>query len=83
MMTDINSKVTIEGACFAQQYILQRGMKKFGQHGADAASKELNQLHRRNCFTPIDMVTLTPEERRKSVDALMFLGQKCDKSIKG
>jgi hypothetical protein len=30
---------------FAQNYILQKGLKKFGDAGAAAASKELDQLH--------------------------------------
>jgi hypothetical protein len=83
VMSDINSKTTIEGASFAQQYIVQRGLKKFGQRGADAATKEMDQLHRRNCFSPIDVASLTTDERRKTVNALMFLGEKRDKSIKG
>jgi hypothetical protein len=82
-MSDINSQATIEGANFAQQYIVQRGLKKFGQSGAKAATKEMDQLHRRNCFTPIDVASMTQEERRKTVDALMFLTEKRDKSIKG
>jgi hypothetical protein len=83
VMTDINSRATIQGASFSQQYIVQRGLKKFGQRGAHAATKEMDQLHRRHCFTPIDVATMSDEERRKSVDALMFLGEKRDKSIKG
>jgi hypothetical protein len=43
----------------------------------------MDQLHRRNCFTPVDVALMTPEERRKSVDALMFLAEKRDKTIKG
>ena len=43
----------------------------------------MDQLHRRNCFTPIDVATMSKKERRKSVDALMFLGEKRDKTIKG
>jgi hypothetical protein len=42
----------------------------------------MDQLHRRNCFTPIDVEAMTSDKRRKSVDALMFLGEKRDKSIK-
>ena len=83
IMTDMNSKATIQGASFAQQYIVQRGLKKFGERGEAAATKEMDQLHQRNCFTPIDVATMSNEERRKSVDALMFLGEKRDKTIKG
>jgi hypothetical protein len=83
IMSDINSQTTIKGASFAQQYIIQCGLKKFRKLGANAATKEIDQLHRRNCFTPVDVALMTPEERRKSVDALMFLAEKRDKSIKG
>jgi hypothetical protein len=83
IMSDINSQTTIQGASFAQQYIIQRGLKKFGKLGIDAATKEMDQLHRRNCFTPIDVAKMTPLERQKSVDALMFLAEKRNKTIKG
>lgn len=82
-MSDINSKVTIQGASFAQSYIIQLGLKKFGQCRADAASKEINQLHQRNYFTPIDVASMTPEEQCKSMDVLMFLAEKRNKSITG
>ena len=45
-MTNINAKVTAQGATFSQQYILQKGLKKFEQRGTQAAFKELDQLHR-------------------------------------
>ena len=68
---------------FAQQYILKKGLEIFKEQGKAAALKELGQLHDRACFTPIDVSTLTPEERRKCVDALMFLSQKRDGTVKG
>jgi hypothetical protein len=83
VMSNINSRATSQGANFAQQYIVQQGVKESGQRGADAATKEMDQLHQRNCFTPIDVASMATEERRKSVDALMFLGKKRDKYIKG
>jgi hypothetical protein len=43
----------------------------------------MDHVHQRNYFTPVDVATMTPEERRKLVDVLMFLGEKRDKSIKG
>ena len=80
---DINSKVTVHGACFSQQYILQRGLHKFKEAGMEAAKKEVDQLHRRSCYTPLDVSELTPEEKNKAMMALMFLTEKRDKSIKG
>ena len=69
----INAKVAQHGASYAQQYMLPRGLKTWGEKGAQAAQKELDQLHRRNCFTPIDVKAMTPSERRKAQEALMFL----------
>ncbi len=83
LIEDLNNKVTINGASFAQQFLLNKGLKLFGQRGHDASLKEMDQLHRRNCFTPISIAELSPTERRKAQQALMFLGKKRDKSIKG
>ena len=76
LICDINSKTSRQGASFAQQFILQKGIKKFGHHGKAAARKEIDQLHRRTCFTPIDISTLTEEEKAKAMEALMFLTEK-------
>ena len=50
LMVDINTGVTTRGLdfvqVFAQQYILGKGLKKFGQRGEDATIKELEQLHK-------------------------------------
>jgi len=80
---EMREKVQEEGASFAQQYMLQRGLKEFGKSGADAAQKELDQLHQRNCFQPIDISNMSPSEKKKAQQALMFLTEKRDGSIKG
>ncbi|MGC8466570.1 MAG: hypothetical protein ACP5O0_11715, partial [Acidimicrobiales bacterium] len=82
-MAEINAKATMYGSCYGQQYILQKGLKKLKKAGGNAASNELEQLHKRNCFTPMDVTKLSPEEKRKTMEALMFLTEKRDKSIKG
>ena len=41
-MNDINQKVTMHGASFMQQYILKKGLQKFGEHGTAAATKEMD-----------------------------------------
>ena len=82
-MDDINNRVTTRGASFAQQFLLHKGLKVFGEHGHEAATKEMDQLHRRNCFTPISVKDMTSTERRKVMGALMFLTEKRDKSVKG
>ena len=82
-MLQINDKITTTGVCFGQQYMLHRGLKKFGSRADDAASKELKQLHDRKCFTPRNIDEITPSERRKAVYALMSLTEKKDGTIKG
>ena len=68
---------------FGQQYILQTGLKLFGSRGREATGKELKQLHDRVCFKPILVSEMSPTEKKKAQDALMFLTEKRDKSIKG
>jgi regulator of RNase E activity RraB len=66
-----------------QQYILQKGLKKFAQKGSDAATKELKQLHDRVCFEPISVADMSQSEIQKSMEALMLLTEKRDGTIKG
>ena len=82
-MVYINHMVREKGASFAQQYILQKGLKIFGKRGQDAAIKEIDQLHRRHCFTPRSIKEMTPEERRKAMEALLLLTEKRNKTVKG
>jgi hypothetical protein len=49
---DMNTRVVREGASFSQQYLLNKGVKIFGQKGRDTSKKEMDQLHQRSCFTP-------------------------------
>ena len=71
-IANIKRKVTAQGASYIRQYMLQKGLKKFKQHGSDAAIKELDQLHKQNCFTPAGIASLTKEERQKAQEALIF-----------
>ena len=58
-------------------------MKKFGDKGKKAATEELDQLHKRNCFEPIDVSKLTTTEKKKAMDSLLFLTEKRDGRVKG
>ena len=83
LIVDINTKATVDELTFAQQFILQKGLREFGEEGYQAALKEIAQLHKRMCFTPIAVQSMTDEERRKAVEALLFSTEKRDKTIKG
>jgi hypothetical protein len=83
LIYNLNTRVVREGASFAQQYLLNKGLKIFGQKGRDASKEEMDQLHRRSCFTPKSIAKMTQIERRKAPQALMFLGEKRDGTVKG
>jgi hypothetical protein len=80
---DITMNVNEHGASFAQQYMLQKGLKVFGNKGHKALIKEINQLHKRTCFAPLKVNEMKHSERKKAQMALMFLTEKRDKSVKG
>ena len=82
IMSEMNTRATSKGACFGPQYLLKKGLEKFGERGVKANEKELRQLHDRTCFEPVSIAEMTPDEKKKAVEALMFLTEKRDKSIK-
>ena len=45
MMAEINANVSAQGYGFVVQYILQKGLKKFREHGIEASKKEIGQLY--------------------------------------
>ena len=49
-----------------------------GERGEKAALDEVSQLHKRDCFEPIDPSKLTDEEREKVLESLIFLTEKRD-----
>ena len=65
------------------QYSVKRGLKEFGEAGADAVVKELQQLHDRGVMTPKMASELSGEEKRGALQYLMFLKKKRDGVIKG
>ena len=66
-----------------QQYNFETGMKKFGHRGKVAAVKEVRQQHACKCFSLIAVEQLMRQERQQTQEALMYLTEKCDRSIKG
>jgi hypothetical protein len=77
---DITINVNEHGASFAQQYMLQKGLKVFGNKGYEASMKEINRLHKRTCFSPLKVKEMKHSERKKAQMALMFLTEKRDKA---
>jgi hypothetical protein len=81
---DITMNVNKHGASFAQQYMLQKGLKVFGNKGHEASMKEIHQLHsQEESFALLKVKEMKPSKRKKAQMALMFLTEKRDKSVKG
>ena len=81
-MGEINSKYTTKKS-FVQQYMLEKGIAKYGNEGKKAANDEMQQLHERECFTPVRIGDLNRNEWKKVQMALLYLSQKRDSKIKG
>ena len=65
-----------EVAFLTEQMSAKKGLKTFGQRGADAILAEMHQLHYRNVLSPKYPKELTREERRNALRYLMFLKEK-------
>ncbi|KAL7565950.1 hypothetical protein ACA910_008408 [Epithemia clementina (nom. ined.)] len=81
--THINPKSTKRLYLFVETYGLEKGLKKFGDKGYKAAFGEMKQLHDRVCFVPVNIADLTPSEKARAMESLIFLTEKRDGSIKG
>ncbi|KAL7562162.1 hypothetical protein ACA910_020358 [Epithemia clementina (nom. ined.)] len=79
----INPKSTKRLYSFVETFGLEKGLKKFGEKGYKAAFGEMKQLHDRVCFVPVNVADLTPSEKARAMESLIFLTEKRDGSIKG
>jgi hypothetical protein len=70
---------TLESTMFTQHSV-RKGLKMFGETSVDAVRKELTQLHERGVLSPKE---LDEEERKATLQYLMFLKQKRDGTVKG
>jgi hypothetical protein len=59
-----------------EQMSLKRGLKKFGKDGANAVIAELEQLEYRNVLKPTMASNLTYDQKKATLNYLMYLKQK-------
>ena len=64
------------------QYSLQQGIKMFREKGEAATTKELKQMHDMEALIPLNVQSLTDEQKNKAMALLMFLTEKQDGAIK-
>eukprot|EP00957_Ditylum_brightwellii_P011334 857140-Ditylum_brightwellii.AAC.1 len=65
------------------QYHVSKGLKIFGKEGTEAVINELQQLHDRMVMSPKKPENVTKQERKESLQYLMFLKKKRCGQIKG
>ena len=65
------------------QYIFGKGLKKFGEKGANAVYEEFKKMHKRGTFQPRNYSELTKEEKKKILDTIVLIEEKRDGRIKG
>jgi Reverse transcriptase (RNA-dependent DNA polymerase) len=81
-MISFNAMIIKNKFSFVETYSLKRGLKHFGQRGHEAAFGEMKQLHDRAVFAPVDVNTLTQQEKRRALESLIFLVEKRDGRVK-
>jgi hypothetical protein len=62
-------------------YSMNAGIKKFETKGEAGVTKELTQMHDMSVCCPIEVESLTYNERKKALSSLMFLKEKRESSI--
>jgi hypothetical protein len=65
------------------QHSLNKGLRNFQKEGENAVEKELEQLHMKETFAPVNEGDLTAKQKKSALESLMFLKEKRDGSIKG
>ena len=65
------------------KYSLKRGLNKIGEKGEMVVTEELSQLHMRDTFRPKLAKHLTKEQKRDTVEYLIFLKVKRYGRVKG
>jgi hypothetical protein len=73
---------TLTETCMTQ-YSVKKGLKEFGEAGAEAVVAEMRQLHDRKVIEPVKAGMLTTKEKRGALQYLMFLKKKRCGRIKG
>ena len=66
-----------------EQMSTKKGLRQFGQKGADVLMKELQQLIDRRVMHPRDATTLSHNEKHSALKYLMFLKEKRCGKVKG
>ena len=70
LIKEIRDGVQIEGHSYAQRLYMQKGIKIYGENPVKGYKKELDQMHRRNAFEPVDVKQLATSKKSKAQSAI-------------
>ena len=65
------------------QYGMQKGLQVFDDRGLTAIKKEIQQFHDLDVISPINVNTMTKQQKSQALSYLMFLKEKRDGNSKG
>ena len=80
--TKVNNMEKKTHTQLAQTYSLRTALKKFKDKGKEATMGEMKQLDDRNVYYPIKVDELTPKERKRAMESLLFVVEKRDGRVK-
>ena len=63
----------IMGIVLIENFNMKKGVDIFGDRSKTAVMKELQKIHDMNTYKPMDMYTLTFQERKDALDSLIFI----------
>jgi hypothetical protein len=66
----------------AGQFGLNAGLRKFGDRGESAVTKQLHQFNSYNVFEPLYVDALSVKEKQQVLASLIFLKQKQNRDVK-
>ena len=62
---------------------MRKGLQVFGDQGVAVVQKEMQQFHDLDMISPIDVETMSKQQKSRALSYLMFLKEKRDGNIKG
>ncbi len=67
VLGNVEMNLHVLGVIMAQQLSLKAGLRKFGDRGKKAVTKELTQLNDKIAYVPVDPEELTVEQKSKAL----------------
>ena len=81
-ITEIDQAYHVIGVALVEAHSLRKGLKLFGQDGGNAVQKEMQQHHDMETYSPVDPSTLSYNDKKEAVGAMVNLVKKRTGQIK-